>query len=52
MPHCNASSFGEEVSTRLQPDFWLDLQRKMDFWDAARGLKREVAHIYPLQVAF
>ena len=33
------------------PEFWLNLQRKVDLWDAKRGLKREIAHIRPLQVA-
>ena len=33
------------------PEFWLNLQRKVDLWDAARGLKQEIAHIRPLQVA-
>ena len=33
------------------PAFWLNLQRKVDLWDAERGLKREIAHIRPLQVA-
>ena len=33
------------------PEFWLTLQRNVDLWDAARGLKREIAHIRPLQVA-
>ena len=33
------------------PEFWLNLQRNIDLWDAARGLKREIAHIRPLQVA-
>lgn len=33
------------------PEFWLNLQRNVDLWDAARGLKREIAHIRPLQVA-
>ena len=33
------------------PEFWLNLQRKVDLWDAARGLKHEIAHIRPLQVA-
>ena len=33
------------------PEFWLNLQRSVDLWDAARGLKREIAHIRPLQVA-
>ena len=34
------------------PEFWLNLQRNVDLWDAARGLKREIAHIHPLQVAY
>jgi addiction module HigA family antidote len=33
------------------PEFWLNLQRRVDLWDAARGLKQEIAHIRPLQVA-
>ena len=33
------------------PEFWLNLQRNVDLWDAARGLKREMAHIHRLQVA-
>ncbi len=33
------------------PEFWLNLQRNVDLWDAARGLKRAMAHIHPLQVA-
>ena len=33
------------------PEFWLNLQRSVDLWDAARGLKREIADIRPLQVA-
>jgi antitoxin HigA-1 len=33
------------------PEFWLNLQRSVDLWDAARGLKQEIAHIRPLQVA-
>ena len=33
------------------PEFRLNLQRNMDLSDAARGLKREIAHIHPLQVA-
>ncbi len=33
------------------PEFWLQLQQNIDLWDAARGLKREIAHIRPLQVA-
>jgi addiction module HigA family antidote len=33
------------------PEFWLNLQRSVDLWNAARGLKREIAQIRPLQVA-
>ena len=33
------------------PEFWLNLQRNVDLWDATRGLKKEIAHIEPLQVA-
>ena len=33
------------------PEFWLNLQRNVDLWDAARGLKSVIAHIRPLQVA-
>lgn len=33
------------------PEFWLNLQRNVDLWDAAKSLKREIAHIHPLQVA-
>ena len=33
------------------PEFWLTLQRNVDLWDAARGLKSEIAHLRPLQVA-
>ncbi len=33
------------------PEFWLNLQRNVDLWDAAQELKREIAHIHPLQLA-
>jgi len=33
------------------PEFWLNLQRNVDLWDAARGLEHEIAHIRPFQVA-
>jgi len=33
------------------PDFWLNLQRQVDLWDAAQMLKRELALIRPLAVA-
>lgn len=33
------------------PEFWLNFQRNVDLWDAARGLKSETAQIRPLRVA-
>jgi addiction module HigA family antidote len=33
------------------PEFWLNLQRNVDLWDAAQELKRQIARIQPLQVA-
>ncbi len=33
------------------PEFWLNLQRNVDLWDAAQELKREIAQISPLKVA-
>jgi addiction module HigA family antidote len=33
------------------PEFWLNLQRNVDLWDAARELRHEIAHIRPLRVA-
>ena len=33
------------------PEFWLNLQRNVELWDASRALKRQIAHIRPLQVA-
>jgi addiction module HigA family antidote len=33
------------------PEFWLNLQRNVDLWDAARGLEHEIEHIHPLQVS-
>jgi len=32
-------------------EFWINLQRNVDLWDAARGIKREIAEIHPLQIA-
>jgi|SRR6516164_17282 addiction module HigA family antidote len=32
-------------------EYWLDLQRNVDLWDVARGLKKAMARIHPLQVA-
>jgi antitoxin HigA-1 len=33
------------------PEFWLNAQRAVDLWDAARAIKGEVARIKPLRVA-
>ncbi|MBM4194708.1 MAG: HigA family addiction module antidote protein [Gemmatimonadetes bacterium] len=35
----------------MSPEFWLNLQRNLDLWDAARELKRKIDHIRPLRVA-
>lgn len=32
-------------------ELWLNLQTNLDLWDAARALKREIAHIHLLRVA-
>jgi antitoxin HigA-1 len=31
------------------PEFWLDAQRAVDLWEAARSIKAEIAHIRPLR---
>ena len=33
------------------PEFWLNAQRAVDLWDAARTMKSAVARIKPLRVA-
>ena len=33
------------------PEFWLNAQRAVDLWDAARTLKTEMERIKPLKVA-
>ena len=33
------------------PEFWLNAQRAVDLWDAARAIKRQVERIKPLKVA-
>ena len=33
------------------PEFWLNAQRAVDLWDAAKTLKAQIAHIKPLKVA-
>lgn len=33
------------------PEFWLNAQRAVDLWDAAREIKRDVARIRPIDAA-
>ena len=33
------------------PEFWLNVQRGVDLWDAAQHVKHDVARITPLRVA-
>ena len=33
------------------PEFWLNAQRAVDLWDAAKTLKTEMGRIKPLKVA-
>jgi len=33
------------------PDFWLNLQRTVDLWDAEQSIKEEMRRIKPLRVA-
>ncbi len=33
------------------PEFWLNAQRALDLWDAARTIKAQVERIKPLKVA-
>lgn len=33
------------------PEFWLNAQRSVDLWDAARSMEDEVKRIKPLRVA-
>lgn len=33
------------------PEFWLNAQRAVDLWDAARSVKDQVARIRPVRVA-
>ena len=33
------------------PEFWLNAQRAVDLWDAAKTLKAQVKHIKPLKAA-
>ncbi|MCX6539168.1 MAG: HigA family addiction module antitoxin [Acidobacteria bacterium] len=52
---CRAVSSGMALRlSRLfgnSPEFWLNAQRAVDLWDAARTMKSEVARIKPLRVA-
>jgi addiction module HigA family antidote len=36
---------------RNSPEFWLNAQRAVDLWDAARAIKTQVERIKPLKVA-
>jgi addiction module HigA family antidote len=36
---------------RNSPEFWLNAQRAVDLWDAARAIKTQVERIKPLRVA-
>jgi plasmid maintenance system antidote protein VapI len=33
------------------PEFWLNAQRALDLWDAAKAIKAQVEKIKPLKVA-
>jgi addiction module HigA family antidote len=50
-------SLSPEMALRLSrlfgnsPEFWLNAQRAVDLWDAARAMKGEMARIKPLRVA-
>ena len=33
------------------PEFWLNLQRSIDLWDAETAIKKDMRHIRPLRVA-
>ena len=33
------------------PEFWMNAQRAVDLWDAARKLKKSIARIAPLEAA-
>ena len=35
----------------MSPEFWLNLQRSVDLWDAERGLKLELDNIRTIHVA-
>ena len=33
------------------PEFWLNAQRAVDLWEAARNIKDTINHIFPLTAA-
>lgn len=50
-------SVSPEMALRLarlfgnSPEFWLNAQRAVDLWDAARAIKKDVMRIKPLRTA-
>ena len=34
------------------PEFWLNAQRAVDIWDAAKSIKNDIARIEPLSAAY
>jgi addiction module HigA family antidote len=36
---------------RTSPEFWMNLQRNVDLWDAAQHLAADIGRIRPLQAA-
>lgn len=50
-------SLSPEMALRLSglfgnsPEFWLNLQRAVDLWEAQEALKDKMRHIKPLRVA-
>ncbi|MDZ7683851.1 MAG: HigA family addiction module antitoxin [Gammaproteobacteria bacterium] len=50
-------SVSPEMAIRLgrlfgnSPEFWMNAQRAVDLWDAAKALKKDVARIKPLNAA-
>jgi plasmid maintenance system antidote protein VapI len=47
-------AFKPEIALRLcrsfgnSPEFWLNAQRAVDFWEAARNITDKIKHISPL----
>ena len=50
-------ALGPEMALRLSrlfgnsPEFWLNAQRAVDLWEAARNIKGQINHISPLNAA-